>query len=117
MIKDAEARERLARLEGEMAALRALIPVLVQSIERSMQPTTTAPEADEFLPSVVRDTLRLVNAGKPAAVQRANSAKAEKEWAQARQAGTADEAFAKRLAASIARGGAAMVDEDGTAWL
>lgn len=115
--KDYEARERIAHLEGRLTALEALVPALVQHIERSMQPTTTAPEADEFLPSVVRDTLRLVNAGKPTAVARANLAKAEREWAAARRAGTADESFAKRLAADIHRGGARVIDEDGTAWL
>ena len=116
MLRDHEARERLARLEGEVALLRQLVPALLTQIELSAQATPMPPE-DEFLPSVVRDTLRLVNAGKPVAVVRANLAKAEREWATAKQQGVADEGFAKRLAADIHRGGARMVDEDGTAWL
>jgi guanyl-specific ribonuclease Sa len=117
MWKDTEARERIATLEGQVAVLSALVPALVQHIERSSQATPMPQAEDAFLPTVVRDTLRLINAGKPVPVVRANIAKAEREWAQAKQAGTATDEFAKRLAAEIHRGGARVIDEDGTAWL
>ena len=117
MWKDTEVRERIATLEGQVAVLSALVPALVQRLELSAQATPMPQAEDEFLPAVVRDTLRLVNAGKPVPVVRANLAKAEREWAAARQAGQATDDFAKRLAAEIHRGGARVIDEDGTAWL